>query len=174
MIKIDIDYGKYFPLKDYYEKVIMAIDKRFKYPKKDMFICCLHEDTDPSMGIVHSKKKGEQFHCFGCNAWGNIVDLHKKVSLKYFGKNLDNEQVRRELCNIFGVDYKTLPSEDDFSINNVTDKNVRKELALREALNKYTILDFKRDFIEGKIRGESISYFNTLLINMIDIENKEE
>lgn len=171
---MDIDYGKYFSIRDYYEKIIMPIDKKFKYPKKDMFICCLHGDTDPSMGVVHSKKKGEQYHCFGCNAWGNIVDLHQKVSLKYFKKNLDTEQSKRELCKIFGVDYNILPKEDDYSIGNDVDKNVRRALAFKESLNNYTISDFNRDFIEGKIRGEGVSYFNTLLINMLDIVNKEE
>lgn len=170
---MNIDYSKYFPIRGYYEKVVMPLDKRFRHQKKDMYICCLHGDTDPSLGVLNTKK-GEIFHCFGCNSWGNILDLHKRVSLKYFNKRLDDELCKRELCQIFGVDYSSLPREDDYTIENVKDKDVRKELAMRDALNKFDISDFRSGFIEGKMEGKGVGYFNTLLIRMIDEVKKEE
>ena len=170
---MDIDYGKYFPISEYYEKVVMPINKRFKLVKKEKFVCCLHSDTDPSLGIVHSKTKGEMYHCFGCNAWGNVIDLHKKVSLKYFKKNIDDEQAKRELCSIFGVSYKDLPSEVGYDLSKVGNKDVRRELAMREAMDRYNIADFKSDIIRGKIEGKSVSYYNSLVIRMIDEKIRE-
>lgn len=170
---MDIDYSSYFPIKEYYEKVVMPIDKKFRHTKKDKFVCCLHNDTDPSLGIMNTKQKGEVFHCFGCNSWGDIIVLHKRVSLKYFGKNIDDELCKRELCNIFGVDYNSLPKEE-YKIENIRDKEIRKELAMRNALKKFDIADFRNGFIEGKIEGKPLGYFNNLLIKMIDESGKDE
>lgn len=169
-----VDYGKYFPIKDYYEKVVIPLNKRFKFVKKDKYVCCLHNDTDPSLGIIHSKSKGEIFHCFGCNAWGTVIDLHKKVSLKYFKKNLDDEQAKRELCSIFGLSYDELPNENDYDIDKVGNKDVRKELAMREAMGRYDLSDFKSDIIAGKMEGKGVAYFNTLVVRMIDEKRKSE
>lgn len=171
---MDVNYSEYFPLREYYEKVVMPINKRFRVTKGDKFICCLHDDTDPSMGIIHSKKKGEIYHCFGCNSFGTVVDLHKRVSLKYFNKMLDDDSAKRDLCRIFDIDYKTLPREDDYTIENIGDKDVRKELAMREALNKFDISDFRDRFIEGKIEGKGVPYFNSLMVRMINEVKKEE
>lgn len=170
---MDIDYSKYFPIQEYYEKVVMPLDKKFSYTKKGKFVCCLHNDTDPSLGIIPSKKKGEIFHCFGCNAWGDIIVLHKRVSLKYFNRHLDDELCKRELCKIFGVDYNILPKEV-YTVNNTRDKDIRKELALRDALNKYSISDFKQDMIYGKMENKGVDYFNTLLIKMLnEVKNND-
>lgn len=170
---MDIDYSRYFPIKDYYLKVVVPLDKKFKNYKGDKFICCLHNDTDPSLGIIKSKKKGEIFHCFGCNSWGTIIELHKRVSLKYFNKRLDDELCKRELCEIFEIDYSSLPKEE-YIIENIADKDIRKELAMRDALSRFDISDFRNSFIEGKMEGKGVGYFNSLLIKMIDEVKKNE
>jgi len=170
---MEVDYSKYFPMREYYEKVVLPLDKRFKPQKRGMYICCIHDDTDPSLGVINTKK-GEVYHCFGCNAWGNILDLHKRVSLKYFNKRLDDVLCKRELCNIFNIDYNSLPREDDYNIEDVKDKNIRKELAMRDALSRFDISDFRNGFIEGKMEGKGVGYFNTLLIRMINEVKKEE
>lgn len=172
---MDIDYSNYFPIKEYYEKVVMPLNSRFKYTKKDKFVCCLHSDSDPSLGIVYSKSKGEMFHCFGCNAWGTVLDLHRRVSLKYFNKSLDDEQIKRELCMIFGVSYESLPKEgDDYDLSKVGNKDIRKQIAMREAMTRYDISDLKSDIINGKLERRSVGYFNTLIIKMINERAKEQ
>ena len=169
---MEIDYSKFFPIKEYYEKVVMPLNKKYRYTKKDKFVCCLHDDTDPSLGIIMSKNKGEIFHCFGCNSWGNILVLHKRVSLKFFNKRIDDELCKRELCNIFGIDYSSLPKEE-YVLENVHDKDIRKELAMREALQRYDISDFRNSLIEGKMKGKEIEYFNTNLIRIMCELKKE-
>lgn len=160
-----VDYGEYFPIAEYYEKIVIPLDSRFKRSKKGMFVCCFHDDTDPSLGIIHSKDKGEIFHCFGCNAWGNIIDLHKKVSLKYYKKHIDDERAILELCGIFGVDVSELPNNKN---ENNGDRYIRRQLAMREAMGRFDVPYFHRKLVEGKMDGKDVPYFNTLLVKMID------
>ena len=169
---MSIDYGDYFPIEEYYDKVVKPINKKFSYSKNGKYICCLHDDKDPSLGVIHNKSKGEVFHCFGCNAWGTVVDLHKKESLKYFGKSLDDTLAVRELCDLFGIKYSSLPLEDTSEFERVADKDIRKELAVKEAINRFGIDDFRDGIIAGKMEGRGIPYFNTLLIRMIDEERE--
>lgn len=167
---LNIDYGKWFPIEEYYEKVVIPLDSRFKKRKKGMFVCCFHDDTDPSLGIIYSKDKGEIYHCFGCNAWGNIIDMHKKVSRKYFRKSIGDERAIKELCEIFNVDPSELPKVTN--VEDITDKEVRKQLAIAEAMNHIDVGYFQNKIIEGKMENKGIPYYNTLLIRMIDEYNK--
>lgn len=163
-----MDYSSYFPLGEYYRRVVFPLGSRFRVSKRGMYVCCLHDDHDPSLGILRSKKGGEVFHCFGCNAWGNVIDLHKKVSLKYFGRVLDDELCRRELCSIFGIEYSSLPALGVSSSVDNTDRSIRREMALRESLDRYSVADFRADIIAGKVGGRGIDYFNSSLVRLID------
>lgn len=169
---MEVDYSKFFPIEAYYKKIVVPLDKKYRYTKKGKYVCCLHDDTDPSLGIIATKNKGEIFHCFGCNSWGDIVTFHKRVSLKFFKKSLDDELCKRELCEIFSIDYSSLPKEE-IIIENVRDKDIRKELAIREALTRYDISDFRDNLISGKMEGRSLGYFNTLLIKILSEIKKE-
>lgn len=170
---MSVDYSEFFPIKEYYEKVVMPLNSKFRKVKRGMYLCCLHDDTDPSLGILKSRKGREVFHCFGCNSWGNIIDLHKKVSLKYKGKNLSEEDCKRELCKIFDLDYGKLPSEDS-SLEKVSlDRSIERSKALKDAISRFTLADFRNSFIEGKLEKKSISYFNSLLIKLINERGKD-
>ena len=162
-----VDYGEYFPLSEYYERVVVPLSSRFTKNKKGMYVCCLHEDTDPSLGIIQSKGKGEIFHCFGCNAWGTVVDLHKKVSLKYFNKHIDDDRAIKELCKLFGVDESKVLGTG-INAESVEDKYIRRQLALAESMNRFDLGHFQRKIIEGKLEGRGIPYYNTLMVRMID------
>lgn len=170
---MEVNYSKFFPIKGYYEKVLSPINSKFKRVKNDKFICCLHDDNDPSLGIIHSKGKGEIFHCFGCHSAGNVIALHKRVSLKYFKKVLDDDEAKRELCNIFNIKYDSLPVEDEGSLDKIGSKDVRKEVAMRRAMERYDLSDFNSDMIAGKMEGKGVPYFNTLLVRVI-AEGMEE
>lgn len=164
-----VDYSGIFPIAEYYKKVVVPLGKRFQTYKKDKFVCCLHDDTDPSFGIIQTKDNGEIFHCFGCNAWGNVVDLHKRVSLKYFNKSIDSDRALVELCSIFNIDIKEVPrEEEDFDISSVSDRYVRRQLAMRNANTRFDIGDFQRGIVDGKISDKGIPYYNTLLVRMIN------
>jgi hypothetical protein len=164
-----VDYSKIFPLAEYYEKVVMPIDKKYRYRKSDnKFICCLHNDKDPSLGIVKSKSKGEEFHCFGCNSWNNVVDFHMKVSYMYYNKLFASKDLAiKDLCRIFEVDYKDVPVES--LLENSEDKAFRKEVALMDAVQQWNFGDFKVGVEQGKLEQRGVAYFNELMIRMVDV-----
>lgn len=156
-----MDYSKLFPIRDYYNKYIVPINPgRYKETATTM-VCPVHNDHDPSLGIIKSKSDGEICHCFGCNFWGNVVELHKRVNRRHFKKYLSDEEAKKELCGIFGVDYGSLPDE-----KGSRDKYVIQEALLDESINKFDISDFKYMLLDGKRKGKKINYFNTLLMVM--------
>lgn len=163
-----MNYSKYFPILDYYDKVVGNIDKRFKYIKDGRRICPFHGDTDPSLGIPKGGSE-DKMHCFGCNWWGNVVDMHIKVSRMYFNKMLSKDQALYELCQLFGVDYKKLPKDDGSKDSkDVENSYIRREMAIQEAMGKYTLADFKEDIMIGKMENKGIRYFNSLLVHILE------
>lgn len=161
-----VDYSKYFPIEEYYDKVVVPINKRFKITKSGKRICPLHDDINPSFGLVHNKN-GEFYHCFGCNAWVNVIEFHKRIQSRYFNRVVNEENSVRELCKIFNVNYTDLPKQlSDYE--NSSDKSIRKQVALRKELDRYSLYDFNSDFLAGKMEGKGIPYFNRILIQLID------
>lgn len=162
-----MNYNKYFPIREYYEKVVIPINpSKYKIKSGKMFVCPVHNDHDPSLGIIKSKK-GDICHCFGCNFWGNVVELHQRVSKRHFKKYLSEEEAIAELCKIFNIKRESLP---------VTGSNANKEevqeLALDEAIDNFDIGDFQRLIYEGKKEKRPIGYFNAVVMTMVDACNK--
>lgn len=166
-----MDYGKYFPIVEYYERVVVPINpRRFHVKGEKMVVCPLHDDHDPSMGIIHSSKDGEIFHCFGCNRWGNVVDLHQGVTKRLKGRYISYDESLRELCRMFNVNYSKIK---DLEEHENRDRDARQELALEEAIGRFDISDFKELFLQGKLAGKGVGYFNNLMMVMIN-EIKEQ
>lgn len=164
-----MNYNPYFPIREYYEKVVVPINPdRYKVKSGKMFVCPVHNDHDPSLGLIPSKN-GDICHCFGCNFWGNVVELHQKVSKKHFKKYLSEEEAVRDLCKIFRVNIEDLPVGD---ISDIKDKDERRELALDEAIENFDIGDFQRLIYEGKVQGRPIGYFNAVVMTMVDSCNE--
>ncbi len=161
-----MDYKEFFPIKEYYERVVIPLNPKRFHVHGDKMICCLHKDTDPSLGIVYSKSKGEQYHCFGCNSWGTVVDLHIKVSKKYFKKDLSFEDALKDLCRLFNVNFNDLPLESDF-VERTNNDYLRKALELEEAVNSFSIQELKDGIIRGKLDKKGPEYFNTLLVKTL-------
>lgn len=157
----DINYSGYFPMLEYYDKIVAPISKKYQIKSNRMRVCPLHDDHDPSLGIIKDEKRGEIYHCFGCNRYGNIVKLHQGVSQRLFNKHLTYTESIKELCNIFSVNYSSLPKEDEVEEPNI-------DLEFKEALNRFDISDFKERIIYGKVNNKPIGYFNTLLAVMIN------
>lgn len=175
-----MNYKKYFPVREYYKKYIVPIDPGKFKTVKDKMVCPLHNDHDPSLGTVNSKAEGEICHCFGCNFWGNIIELHQKVNRKYYKKYLTDDEAKHDLCRIFDIKYESLPIEET---SKVLDKDIRQEMEMARALERFDIGDFQQMIIEGKRNKSGIAYFNTLIMSMLnevkqsgeeDTDGKEE
>lgn len=166
-----VDYSGYFPMVEYYKKVVRPLGKKYSVTKGNKMVCPLHDDIGPSMGIIPSKEEGEVFHCFGCGLAGNVVELHQRVSYLHFNKKLTRKESIKELSKLFGLDYKGIPTGEIDEIEVSPDKDMQRALAMREAEKSFDIAEFRAEFIEGKMENKPISYFNSLLVRMIDKMN---
>lgn len=160
-----VDYNKIFPVKEYYQKFIIPINpNRYRFGS-DKMVCPVHNDHDPSLGVM----KNGVCHCFGCNFWGNTVELHQRVMRRHFNKYLSNEEAKKDLCRILGIDYNKIPKEDL-----PDDKGLLQEMAIDEAINSFDVGDFKYLITEGKQKKKGIGYFNTLMMVMTnELKEKE-
>lgn len=163
-----INWKDYFPILDYYDRVIMPRGGRFKEKKHRLRVCPLHPDHDPSMGVIDSAKKGEIFHCFGCNAYGDVIELHRRARLKLDGVMLDREWSKKELCGIFGIKYEDLPNENEITDEDIKDSYLKRQEAMRVAMTKFDIGDYRDNIMYGKFLGKDIDYYNSLLVRSIE------
>jgi hypothetical protein len=155
--------SKYFPIEDYYRKAIIPIDKRrFHISSSNKMICPLHNDHDPSLGVIVTNGK-ETFHCFGCNAWGDVVDLHILIAKKYYKRYLNREEAIKELCRLFKVNEDVALGLDSKKENS----DVKRDGLIEEGMNKFDITDYRYNILNGKIQKRPIGYFNALMMSMI-------
>lgn len=161
-----LKYKDYFPIVEYYKKVVQPVNPSHYRIKSDkMMVCPLHDDINPSMGVMNSKGDKELFHCFGCNQWGDVVDLHIRVSRKLFKKYLSEEEAIKDLCRIFNVPFEKFEKE----LNMATlDADIKQEIALRDNMGKFDISDFREMYIKGKLNKKSVAYFNTITMMMVN------
>ena len=159
-------YKDYFPIIEYYKKVVIPVNPNHFWIKSDkMMVCPLHDDVNPSMGIIIDSDGNELYHCFGCNRWGDVVKLHKQVSSRLFKRYLSDDESLKDLCRIFNVSLKKVEViKNDY----IEDDDIRREVALQNATERFDISDFRRMFIEGKLQKKSIVYFNTITMMMIN------
>lgn len=161
----NVNYNKFFKPIDYYNKVVVPINPvKYKVKSDKMVVCPVHNDHDPSLGII-SSDKGDLCHCFGCNFWGDVVQLHQEVSQKHFKRFMSEEEAVRDLCKIFNVNFDDVPKE---GLSNIKDKGTRQEVALSEAIENFDIGDFQRLIYEGKVDKRPIGYFNAVVMTMVN------
>lgn len=159
-----MNYSKYFPIEEYYQKVVTPIDRKYRFGSSGKLLCPVHDDKNPSMGIIREKDGKEIVHCFGCGFWGDVVQLHQRVCSRLLKKYLSADEAIRDLCSIFGVDYSIIPKETDGVSQ---DKDIRVEVGIQKAQEKFDISDFTYMFREGKLQKKGVPYFNTLLMTMV-------
>lgn len=107
-----------------------------RFPHLGMFseeggkvVCPFHDDINPSMGIIPGT---EVFHCFGCGAHGNVIELHRRF-LQTLGYTLSTEESLTDLTDAFGITY-TPPSPEE-----------RAKMLFSSASMKYTVRKFTLD-----------------------------
>lgn len=167
-----MNYNSYFPIVEYYKKVVEPLNpERYKVKSDKMFVCPLHDDHDPSLGLIKSKK-GDMVHCFGCGFWGDIIKFHKTVSRRQLKKVISDEEALKELCNIFKKDYNSVPKSSSLGVT--ADSGASKELAVDDAIEDFDIGDFQKLMFDGKREKKPIGYFNAVVMTMVDAVKKEE
>lgn len=156
-------YKDYFPIVEYYRRYVIPLnEKRYKVKNDKMMVCPLHNDHDPSLGVIDNGKD-EVFHCFGCGSHGNVVQLHKKVVLKLSGRYVSDREALADLARIFGYKLSNLP---DFRGDSTTEDDLKSEVSLEKAKDRFDISDYRGMLLEGKRKKKGIAYFNTLMMIM--------
>lgn len=168
------NYSKYFPVVEYYKKFISPMNpKRYWVKQNKLMVCPIHNDHDPSLGIIHGKDGSETLHCFGCNYVAKtIVQFHQDVCRVRQRRMISEEESLHELCNIFGVNYDELPNS--LIASTEIDKDLKREVELTERLGKFDISDYNQLILEGKRKKKGIGYFNTLMMTMLNEVKEEE
>ena len=144
---------------DYYDNVVHGLKDLFKERSLNhqrTVICPLHEDTDPSLGLMNHRHlpKVRVFHCFGCNCTGDVVRFHQLIESKYHQRNLNEKTACEEVAKMFGIpleDFEEL-AEDDYEgkyarISQKIDEEVK---------HSYTIRDFTNDILELRKKSEQV------------------
>ena len=155
-------YAKYFPFEEYYNKVVVPVNRRRFHQSGDMFVCPMHDDHDPSLGVIRKKNGIEVCHCFGCNYWGDVVKFHQSFCQKYLHRYMSSYDVLKDLSRIFGVDYESLPKGSGLE----EDKQLRQENEMLKAFDDFDIGDYKYMISKGKKEKKGIAYYNTLMMIM--------
>lgn len=137
---------------DYYDYIVSTYSNAFKEYKLNggkLVICPLHNDTDPSFGLIpHRFLKGVKiYHCFGCNASGTIIRLHQRIVAKYEKREITEKESCVELAKIFNIpfeEYKDSEVEDYEKryINTLKSLDILKE--------SYTYSDFIYDVRDAR------------------------
>lgn len=138
---------------DYYDRYIRPLDKRFKdYSLKGskLVICCFHDDTDPSLGLIRHRflTDVKVYHCFGCGSSGTVIRMHQIIQEMYHNVRLTEEEACRDLSRLFNIplDQFNVRAEDDYE-GKYFDL-LAKVSSLKGA---YTSTDYARDLLN--LRG---------------------
>ena len=163
---VDGEGNPLFSLPRYYSEYIQPLDSKFKY--RDLYtshtvLCPLHDDHDPSFGIVHRQGK-EIGHCFGCGVWVDVFSLHQKIEARWHQRNITYTQAIQELAQKWGIDLSqtTLPAEE-----NSFDRQLNKERKIMLAVQEYKTGDFIADLAKAKLDHKSLAYVNGLFVRLL-------
>ena len=115
-----------------------------KSGKNYMACCPFHNEKTPSFSIDRDK---QLFHCFGCGASGNFVQLVMRL------EGLDYKDAIRQLAERANI---TIPETGVRESNAITEK---KELILE--MNKIAARFFYDSLIDPKIGREARGYFSS-------------
>lgn len=100
-------------------------------------ICPFHSDTNPSMVVTLEKgKKKNVFHCFPCEAGGNVVTFVKKYETEINNNNISTNDALikiAEICNL-DIDLSMLKKKKyDYQYTTTARKYTKEEKSLIEA-----------------------------------------
>lgn len=161
------------PIRQYYIDRIAKLGAAYRVSipevNKGMGLCPLHDDLKPSLGILTGKDGRERFNCMGCQQFGHIVDLHRKMEQRYQKRSIGMQTAAYELLHIYNIDREWIDSlvgyGDDFigkGDHQLTRLQKRKQ-KMDAIKNSFTDEDYRKSIVNGVIEGQSVAYFNTLL-----------
>lgn len=168
--RLNGEEGIVINIPDYYDHYIKPLHPKFSDSSLNVSktaICPIHDDTDPSMGLINHKfyKGVKIFHCFGCNRTGSVIKLHQLVVKTYEKRSIDETQSCQELARFFKVplNKEILAQADNVEpADRFYQTNARVE-DLKN--NSYTALDFMYELRNIKKSTTDMSKLDLRLVN---------
>ena len=149
----------------YYEEIVSEVNPKFKkysFKTNKTVICPLHDDNDPSMGVIVSKGK-ERFHCFGCGAWGGVLDLVERVNTRW-GIPIHGKSVEQILTESLGLEIPTGVQEGSSEKEHPIK---RRRRLMRENMRSYGRDDFQRGILSIAKGENKIGYLDSLMVTIM-------
>lgn len=162
---------------DYYDKIVHNLgdlykDRSLNYHRT--VICPLHDDTDPSLGLMNHRflPKVKLYHCFGCNSTGDIIRFHQRVESRYHKREINEKTACEELAQLFGIPLEGYAdvSEDDYEAKYA-------QICQRidnEVKHSYTFRDYSMELMTLRRKSEQVDLqkVNHANIKMIATQKK--
>lgn len=128
-------------------KYVPSLKKR---GKNYIGLCPFHREKTPSFSVSPEK---QIFHCFGCNAGGNVITFISKV------ENLTFTESVKHLARMSGIELEYEGDENDSS----TIDHIRR-------INRYT-MKYYNNFLKSGAGEKGMSYLLSRGLNSSSIEN---
>lgn len=156
-------------IQDYYLLNITPLHEKFTHYKlspSQLAICPLHNDHDPSFGIIKRKfpEGSYSFHCFGCGKAGTVIRLHQLVSVMYNNKELTVNEACTELCSLFGI---PIPNLEEIADDDYEKLFYKKYQELDRLGSGYSSKDFSNDILAVRKNGVTLDAINSACVKLI-------
>lgn len=144
-------------VRNYYDKYIRPREQRYKrrsFQESRTVVCCFHEDTDPSLGIMKNRfnKDIELYHCFGCGVTGDVIKMHQETMQNYEGRKINQSQACKELGELYGIDLSNL--EEVSAEEEEGNPTVKRNREIQKLLKAYTVRDYEEALFKGRLEGK--------------------
>lgn len=124
-------------------------------------ICPFHNDTNPSLVVTSEKgNKKNLFHCFSCEAGGNVISFVKKYEKEINHNEISTDDALlkvAEICNL-DIDVSHLKNnQDNYQYTTTTRRYTKEERELIE-VNNYLVKLFNYNLTA--VRDKPLQYLH--------------
>lgn len=155
----------------YYDKEVGKLAEKYRdksWRDVKVVVCPLHNDHDASFGLLTDRahRNMKRYHCFGCGAHGNIIDLHRELVKQNEGRNLTSLESARELAKMFDIDISEdeLDAISDSIIATMTEEKERVSLLLANR-TRPSVRNYQKNFKQLRNAKEKGASADTLIYN---------
>lgn len=140
---------------DFYNTYMKGLNREWyrEYSPKSKILCFdpNHQDAAPSMGSFKDKKTGTYlYHCFGCNAHGNVVDMYMQyMYLRSKQRIADRTEACKGLAALYNISLDSVAVESAMD-NIAATEAVAKNNKIQNMLATYTANDYSRALLRAR------------------------
>ena len=115
-------------------------------------VCPFHDDVNPSLGVIPGT---EVFHCFGCHAHGDVIDMHSRL------RGISKDSALQELRYLFPEEFS-----DESSGACVSKRRQRMSTIL--TVDDFTSSRYNRELKKALAETSDKAVFNKILVRRLE------